>query len=61
MTRWSFVFFIVAIAAGALGFGDPGAVGIESAAKVLFFVFFAVSVVTLFVGLTIVPEIEEAD
>ena len=48
MLRYSLIFFIVAIAAGILGFGGIAA-GAASIAKILFYVFvilFAVSLVS---------------
>jgi uncharacterized membrane protein YtjA (UPF0391 family) len=50
MLYWAVVFFIIAIIAAVLGFGEiaGGAVAI---AKILFFVFLVLFVVSLLVGL----------
>jgi uncharacterized membrane protein YtjA (UPF0391 family) len=50
MLYWAVVFFIIAIVAAVLGFGEiaGGAVAI---AKILFFVFLVLFVVSLLVGL----------
>lgn len=50
MLKWALIFFVVALVAGALGFTrvSSAAAGV---AKVLFFVFIAVFVVMLVLGL----------
>lgn len=50
MLHYAIIFFIIAIAAGILGFGGiaAGAVGI---AKILFFVFLVLGIVALLCGL----------
>ena len=50
MLYWAVVFFIVAIVAAIFGFGGIAA-GATTIAKVLFFVFLVVFVVSLFTGL----------
>lgn len=49
MLRWSIAFFIIAIIAAVLGFGGIAA-GAASIAKVLFFIFLTLFVVTLLFG-----------
>lgn len=55
MLYWAAVFFVIAILAAVLGFGEiaGGAVAI---AKVLFFVFLVLFVVSLLVGLVRRPH-----
>jgi uncharacterized membrane protein YtjA (UPF0391 family) len=50
MLRWSAVFLVIAIIAAALGYGGIAADAAEIA-KVLFFIFLGVFVVTLILGL----------
>ena len=50
MLRWALVFFIVAIIAGVLGFGGIAA-GASDIARILFFFFIVVFVVSLIWGL----------
>jgi uncharacterized membrane protein YtjA (UPF0391 family) len=50
MLYWAAVFFIIALVAGVLGFGGI-AIGAAEIAKVLFFVFLIVFLVSLAVGL----------
>ena len=50
MLTWALVFFIVAIVAAIFGFGGIAA-GATTIAKVLFFVFLAVFLVSLIAGL----------
>jgi uncharacterized membrane protein YtjA (UPF0391 family) len=50
MLYWSAVFFIVALIAGAMGFGGAAAAS-AGIAKVLFFVFLVGFVITLVAGL----------
>lgn len=56
MLRWAFIFLILGIVAGALGFGGVAgaAVGI---AKFLFFLFIIMFLVTLLLGLTIYKSV----
>ena len=49
MLRWALVFFIVAIIAAVFGFGNIAA-GATTIAKVLFFVFLVVFLVSLISG-----------
>ena len=49
MLYWAAVFFVIAIVAAILGFGGIAA-GAVSIAKVLFFVFMVVFLLSLFVG-----------
>ncbi len=49
MLYWSIVFLIIAIIAGALGFGVIGGMA-YTAARILFFVFLVLFVVSLFTG-----------
>lgn len=50
MLYWALVFFIVAIIAAVFGFGDISA-GSATIAKVLFFIFLVVFLVSLLTGL----------
>ncbi len=50
MLYWALVFFIVAIIAAVFGFGGIAA-GAVSIAKILFFIFVVVFLVTLILGL----------
>lgn len=50
MLRWAAIFFVIAIIAAAFGFGGIAA-GATEIAKVLFFLFLIVFVVTLVMGL----------
>ena len=50
MLRWSAVFLVIAIIAAALGYGGIAADAAEIA-KVLFFMFLGIFVVTLILGL----------
>ncbi len=56
MLRWAFIFLILGIVAGALGFGGVAgaAVGI---ANFLFFLFIIMFLVTLLLGLTIYKSV----
>ena len=49
MLYWAAVFFVIAIIAAIFGFGGIAA-GATSIAKVLFFIFLVVFVLSLFVG-----------
>ena len=50
MLRWSAVFLIIAIIAAALGYGGIAA-DAEEIAKVLFFIFLGIFLLTLILGL----------
>jgi uncharacterized membrane protein YtjA (UPF0391 family) len=50
MLRWSAIFLVIAIIAAALGYGGIAADAAEIA-KVLFFIFLGIFVVTLILGL----------
>ncbi|HJT22307.1 MAG TPA: DUF1328 family protein [Nitrospira sp.] len=50
MLRWSLIFLVVAIIAAALGFGGIAA-GAAEIAKTLFYLFLAVFVITLVLGI----------
>jgi uncharacterized membrane protein YtjA (UPF0391 family) len=50
MLRWSLIFFIISLIAAALGYGGLAADTAEIA-KILFFIFLAIFVVTLILGL----------
>lgn len=49
MLRYAIIFFIIAIIAGIFGFGDIAA-GASSIAKVLFYIFIVLFVITLIFG-----------
>lgn len=49
MLHWALVFFVVALAAALLGFGGLAA-GAASIAKVLFFVFLVLFIISLIPG-----------
>lgn len=50
MLYWSAVFFVIAIIAAVFGFGDIAA-GAGSIAKILFFIFLVLFLVSLVVGM----------
>ena len=50
MLRWAFAFFVLALIAALLGFGGIAIVSVEIA-RVLFFLFLVVFLVTLVLGL----------
>nr|PZN51464.1 MAG: DUF1328 domain-containing protein [Bacteroidota bacterium] len=52
MLRWALIFFVVAIIASLFGFGGI-AEGAASIAKVLFYIFIALFLLTLILGLSI--------
>ena len=56
MLKWSFIFLIIAIIAGIFGFTGISA-GAESIAKILFFIFLAVWIVVLVLGITIFKKV----
>lgn len=49
MLYWSLMFLVVALIAGALGFGVVGGMA-YTAAKILFFIFLVLFVISLFSG-----------
>jgi uncharacterized membrane protein YtjA (UPF0391 family) len=49
MLYWSLLFLVVALIAGALGFGVVGGMA-YTAAKILFFIFLVLFVISLFSG-----------
>ncbi len=51
MLRWAATFFVIAIVSAVLGFGGIAA-GASEIARILFFVFLIVFVLTLITGLT---------
>ena len=50
MLRWSLIFFIISLIAAALGYGGIATDSAEIA-KILFFIFLAIFVATLILGL----------
>jgi len=52
MLKWSFIFLVIAIVAGIFGFTGVEQ-GAASIAKILFFIFLAVWIIILVLGLTI--------
>jgi uncharacterized membrane protein YtjA (UPF0391 family) len=56
MLRWAVIFFVISIVAALFGFTDIAA-GAAGIAKVLFFIFIAVFVVFLVLGLTAAKKI----
>ncbi|MDF3214448.1 DUF1328 domain-containing protein [Mesorhizobium sp. M7A.F.Ca.CA.001.09.2.1] len=50
MLYWALVFFVVAIIAGALGFGGIAGTSV-GIAKILFFIFLAFLIISLLAGL----------
>jgi uncharacterized membrane protein YtjA (UPF0391 family) len=52
MLRWAFAFFLLAFVAALFGFGGMAAASVEIA-KVLFYVFLGVFLVTLVLGLSV--------
>jgi uncharacterized membrane protein YtjA (UPF0391 family) len=50
MLRWAAIFFVIAIVAAVLGFGGIAAGAVEIA-KILFFVFLILFVVTVIMGM----------
>jgi uncharacterized membrane protein YtjA (UPF0391 family) len=56
MLRWAFLFLVIGLIAGVLGFG--GIAGASFAiAKILFFIFIAIFLVLLIAGLTVVRRV----
>ena len=49
MLYWTVVFLVIALIAGALGFGVVGGMA-YTAAKILFFIFLVLFIVSLFTG-----------
>jgi uncharacterized membrane protein YtjA (UPF0391 family) len=56
MLRWAFLFLIIGLIAGALGFGGVAGASI-GIAKMLFFVFLIVFLVLLVAGLTVARKV----
>lgn len=52
MLRWSVIFFIIAIVAAIFGFGGI-AEGAAEIAKILFFIFLALFIITILFGASI--------
>jgi uncharacterized membrane protein YtjA (UPF0391 family) len=52
MLKWSFIFLIIAIIAGILGFTNIEA-GAAAIAKVLFFIFISIWLLLIILGVTI--------
>lgn len=52
MLRWALIFFIVAVIAAVFGFGGIAA-GAVSIAKVLFYIFVILFLITLIAGYTV--------
>jgi len=50
MLKWAAIFFVIAIVAAVFGFGGIAA-GATEIAKILFFIFLVVFVITLIMGL----------
>ena len=56
MLRWAFLFLVIGLVAGVLGFG--GIAGASFAiAKIIFFVFMAIFLVSLVLGLTVARRV----
>lgn len=56
MLRWAFLFLVIGLVAGVLGFG--GIAGASFAiAKILFFIFIAIFLVLLIAGLTVARRV----
>jgi uncharacterized membrane protein YtjA (UPF0391 family) len=51
MLRWALIFFIIAIIAAVFGFGGIAA-GATEIAKILFYIFLVVFIISLIMGLT---------
>ncbi|HZS12822.1 MAG TPA: DUF1328 domain-containing protein [Nitrospirales bacterium] len=56
MLRWAVIFFVISIIAALFGFTDIAA-GAAGIAKALFFIFLAIFVVFLVLGLTVAKKI----
>jgi uncharacterized membrane protein YtjA (UPF0391 family) len=56
MLKWAFIFLVLGLIAGALGFGGIAGASI-GIAKFLFFLFLAIFVVMLILGLTVFRSI----
>jgi uncharacterized membrane protein YtjA (UPF0391 family) len=50
MLQWALIFLVVALVAGALGFGGIAIISVELA-RILFFIFLVLFVVSLIAGL----------
>jgi len=56
MLRWAVIFFLISVIAAFFGFTDVAA-GAAEIAKVLFYIFVAVFVVFLILGLTVAEKL----
>jgi uncharacterized membrane protein YtjA (UPF0391 family) len=56
MLKWAFIFLVIGLIAGILGFTSIAGASI-AIAKILFFVFIAIFVVLLILGLTVYREV----
>ena len=50
MLRWAVIFFVIALVAAVLGFGGIAA-GASEIARILFFIFLVIFLVTLILGM----------
>jgi uncharacterized membrane protein YtjA (UPF0391 family) len=56
MLKWAFIFLIIGLVAGVLGFTSIAGASI-AIAKIIFFIFIAIFVVLLILGLTVYREV----
>jgi len=56
MLRWAVIFFLISVIAASFGFTDVAA-GAAEIAKVLFYIFVAIFVVFLILGLTVAEKL----
>jgi uncharacterized membrane protein YtjA (UPF0391 family) len=56
MLRWAAVFFVISVIAAMFGFTDIAA-GAAGIAKTLFFIFLAICVIFLILGLTVAQKV----
>jgi uncharacterized membrane protein YtjA (UPF0391 family) len=56
MLRWAAIFFVISMVAALFGFSDIAS-GAAEIAKVLFFIFVAVFVIFLVLGLTVAQKV----
>jgi uncharacterized membrane protein YtjA (UPF0391 family) len=56
MLKWAFIFLVIGLIAGILGFTSIAGASI-AIAKILFFIFIAIFVVLLILGLTVYREV----
>ncbi len=57
MLRWAFIFLIIALIAGLFGFGFVAGTAL-SIAKILFFIFIVLFVITLILGITVFKKVK---